>query len=277
MQHTEGTFPAFDGETIFHQAWLPDVAPRAVVLLVHGLGEHSGRYAHVANALVDAGHAVHAFDHRGHGRSSGKRAFVRSYDEFLRDLHQFRGMVASEHAGTPLFLLGHSMGGNIAMGYVLGDQHGLAGLVLSGPALAVGDDFSPVQLKVLGVIAKVAPGLRPQGLSADAISRDPDVVAAYRNDPLVHTGKISAGLGAALIGAMRSFPDRYEQLRLPILVLHGTDDQLADVAGSRGLEAKATNAELTAHYYDGLYHEVFNEPEQDRVLADLTSWLDAHL
>ncbi|HSJ90613.1 MAG TPA: lysophospholipase [Ilumatobacter sp.] len=277
LRHETGTFRAFDGETIFHQSWLPDGAARAVVLLVHGLGEHSGRYDHVARTLVDAGYAVHALDHRGHGRSSGTRAFVTSYDEFLRDLHQFRRMVEHEHAGLPLVLLGHSMGGNIAMGYTLGNQDGIAALVLSGPALKIGDDFSPIQLKALGLISKVAPGLRPQGLSADAISRDPAVVAAYRDDPLVFTGKVSAGLGAALIGAMRSFPDRYAQLRLPVLVLHGTDDQLADVAGSRELEAKAVNADLTVHYYHGLYHEVFNEPEQDRVLADLTSWLGAHV
>jgi len=278
MQHTEGTFPAFDGTSIHHQAWLPDAGDaRAVIVLVHGLGEHSGRYGHVAQALVDAGHAVHALDHRGHGKSSGKRAFVKHYDEFLRDLHQFRRMVAAEHPGAPLVLLGHSMGGNIALGYTLAHQDGIAAPVLSGPALEVGDDFSPLRLKLFAAIAKVAPGLRPQGLSDEAISRDPAVVAAYRRDPLVFTGKISAGLGAALIGAMQTFPDRYEQLRLPILVLHGTDDQLADVAGSRELEARAVNADLTAHYYEGLYHEVFNEPEQDRVLADLTTWLDAHL
>lgn len=277
MRHTEGTFRAFDGETIYHQGWSPDHEPRAVVLLVHGLGEHSGRYDHVARTLVDAGYAVHALDHRGHGKSSGKRAFVKHYDELLRDLHQFRTLVASEHPGRPLVVLGHSMGGNLAMGYTLGNQDGIAALVLSGPALRVGDDFSPVQLKVLSAISKVAPGLRPQGLSADAISRDLAVVDAYRNDPLVYTGKISAGLGAALIGAMRSFPERYDQLRLPILVLHGTDDQLADVAGSRELEARAVHADLTAHYYEGLYHEVFNEPERDRVLADLTAWLDAHV
>ena len=277
MQHTEGSFQAFDGTTIHHQAWLPDGDARAIVLLVHGLGEHSGRYGHVARALVDAGHAVHALDQRGHGKSSGKRAFVKHYDEFLRDLHQFRRIVELEHPGTPLVVLGHSMGGNIAMGYTLEHRDGIAALVLSGPALAVGDDFSPLRLKIFLAVSRVAPGVRPQGLSDEAISRDPAVVQAYRNDPLVFTGKISAGLGAALIGAMQSFPDRYEQLRLPILVLHGTDDQLADVSGSRELEAKAVNADLTAHYYEGLFHEVFNEPEQDRVLADLTSWLDAHV
>jgi acylglycerol lipase len=274
MRHTDGTFASFDGETIFHRAWLPEPDAVAAVLLVHGLGEHSGRYEHVAAALAGGGYAVHALDLRGHGRSSGKRAFVRSYDEFLRDVHQFRGLVEAEHPGLPLVLLGHSMGGNIALGYALEHPDGLRALVLSGPALQVGEDFSPARIKIFTAIAKIAPGLRPQGLSADAISRDPEVVRAYREDPLVFTGKISAGLGAALIGAMLRFPDRYAELSLPVLLLHGTDDQLADVAGSRALEAAATGTEVTAHYYEGLYHEVFNEPERDQVLADLRSWLD---
>jgi acylglycerol lipase len=274
MRHSEDTFRAFDGETIHHQRWLPDGDARAAIILVHGLGEHAGRYQHVAAALVDAGYGVFALDHRGHGKSSGKRAFVKDYDELMHDLTQFRRLVAAEHPDLPVILLGHSMGGNLVMGHVLGNQEGLAGIVLSGPALQIGDDFSPLQLTVFSMLAKVAPGLRPQALSADAISRDADVVAAYRNDPLVYTGKISAGLGAALIGAMQSFPDRYPELRLPVLLLHGTDDQLADIRGSKALEAAATNADVTAHYYEGLYHEVFNEPEREQVIADLVRWLD---
>lgn len=274
-EHHEGILNAHDGLSLHHQAWLPDGDPKAVVLLFHGLGEHAGRYRHVAAALNEAGYAVHAIDHRGHGQSQGKRAFVTSYDELLDDLVIFRDHVVAEHPGIPLVVLGHSMGGNLAVGHVLDHQDGVAGLVLSGPALEVGDDFSPLQLKVFGLIAKVAPGFRPQGLSADAISRDPAVVEAYRNDPLVYTGKISAGLGNALIEAMQRFPARYPELRLPILLLHGTDDQLAAIGGSKQLEATAVNADVTAHYYDGLYHEVFNEPEQDQVFADLVSWLDA--
>jgi acylglycerol lipase len=274
MQHTEGTLTAFDGLSLYRQSWRPDTDPRGVVMLVHGLGEHSGRYAHVAAALVDAGYAVHAIDHRGHGRSEGKRVFVKSYDEFMRDLATFRRAIEQEEPDRPLVVLGHSMGGNLAVGHVLGDETGLAGMALSGPALVPGDDFSPAQIKVFGLIAKVAPGLRPQGLDADVISRDPAVVEAYRSDPLVHTGKITAGLGAALLGAMATFPERYPALTLPVLLLHGTEDQLADIAGSKALEAAATNAEVTAHYYEGHYHEVFNEPEQDQVIRDLVSWLD---
>ncbi len=278
MQHSEGSFTATDGLTIYHQSWLPDgdaaTGPKAVVILVHGLGEHSGRYQHVAERLVSAGYAVHALDHRGHGKSEGTRVFVKSYDEFMSDLSQYRTWVEEQHPGLPVVMLGHSMGGNLAMGHALDHQAGLAGLALSGAALKPGDDLSGVQIKIFGLIAKVAPGFRPQGLSADAISRDPAVVEAYRNDPLVYTGKISAGLGAALIGAMQSFPDRYTTLHLPIWIGHGTEDQLTDIEGSRQLERQARNADVAAHYYEGLYHEIFNEPEQDRVLDDLVGWLD---
>lgn len=275
IHHSTSSFTASDGVNIFHQSWMPDGPPRSTVLLVHGLGEHSGRYGHVAEALVRAGHTVHALDHRGHGRSGGRRTFVRSYDEFLRDLDQFRHLVGRD--GVPTVLLGHSMGGNIATGYALGNGADVDALVLSGPALHVGDEFTPTRLAVFRAIAKVAPAFRPQGLPADAISRDPAVVAAYLADPLVYSGKITAGLGAALIGAMQSFPSRYHELRMPILLLHGTEDRLADIAGSRSLEAAAGGTEVTAHYYEGLYHEVFNEPEQDRVIGDLVAWLDARV
>lgn len=274
MQHAEGTLTTDDGLTIFHQSWRPDGDVRAAVMLIHGLGEHSGRYTHVAAALVDAGYAVHALDHRGHGRSDGKRAYVKSYDEFMADLTMFRRHVERSEPDRPVVVVGHSMGGNLAVGHVLDHPDGLAGIGLSAPALQVGDDFSRLRLAIFRLIAKIAPGFRPQGLDASAISRDPEVVAAYRDDPLVFTGKISAGLGAALTRAIERFPARYGELRLPVLLLHGTADQLADIGGSRALAAGAVGADVTAHFYDGLYHEVFNEPERDRVIGDLVAWLD---
>ena len=275
MQHTESTFTSFDGLSLYRQSWLPDGEPRGVILLVHGLAEHSGRYAHVASALVDAGFAVHALDLRGHGRSDGLRVYVKTYDEYMRDVLQFRRLVETEHPGGRLTVLGHSMGGNLAMGHVLDHQDGVQSLVLSGPALKIGESMPKWQIRVLLLIAKIAPKMRPQALDASTISRDPKVVDAYRADPLVHSGKVTAGLGAALIGAMRSFPARYPSLRLPILLLHGTNDQLADIGGSKDLERLAVNATVTSHFYEGLYHEVFNEPEQATVLRDLTDWLQA--
>lgn len=275
--HSEAFFTTSDGLSLYRQRWLPEGEPRAIVAVLHGLGEHSGRYAHVAAALVDAGYAVHALDHRGHGKSDGKRAYLKSYDEFMRDLVQFRALIEAEHPGKPLVVLGHSMGGNLAVGHALDHQSGLAGLALSGPALKVGGDFSAIQLKIFGLMGKLLPGVRPQALSAEAISRDPAVVAAYRNDPLVFTGKITAGLGAALIAAMGTFPDRYIEFRLPLLLMHGTADKLTNIEGTRQLESAAVNATVTAHYYDGLFHEIFNEPEQQQVLGDLVTWLDANL
>lgn len=275
--HHESFFTSGDGLSIYRQSWLPADEVRAIVAIFHGLGEHSGRYAHVAESLVEAGFGVHTLDHRGHGKSDGKRAYLKSYDEFMGDLVQFRSIVESEHPGKPLIVLGHSMGGNLAVGHVLDHQAGLAGLVLSGPALKVGDDFSAIQLKIFGVMGRLLPGVRPQGLNADAISRDPAVVEAYVNDPLVFTGKITAGLGAALIKAMETFPSRYHELRLPVLLMHGTADQLANIEGTRELEATAVDASVTSHYYDGLFHEIFNEPEQQQVIGDLLTWLDTIL
>ena len=275
MLHTEGTFFTPDNLTIYHQAWRPEGDPKAVILLLHGLAEHSARYAHVAQTLTDAGYAVHALDHRGHGRSDGKRTYVKHYGEYQADILQFRKLVEQQHAGKPLFVLGHSMGGNLALGHVLDHQDGVRGLALSAPALAPGSSLSPSKIKLAKLVGKIAPGLRPEALSADAISRDPAVVAAYRADPLVYNGKITAGAAAALLESMERFPSRYAELRLPILLQHGTADQLVDIAGTRALETGAVNAAVTSHYYDGLYHEIFNEPEQATVLADTVAWLDS--
>lgn len=275
MRHGTATFTTRDGLTLWRQWSLPEGDPKAVVILLHGLGEHSGRYEHVVAALVGAGYGVHAVDHRGHGRSEGPRAFVRRYADFMDDLVAFRHLVAADHPDVPLVVLGHSMGGNLAMGHVLDHQEGIAGLALSGPALTPGASLNPMMIRAAKLLARIAPRLRPDGLDAEAISRDPTVVARYRNDRLVYTGKLSAGIAGALLSAMEGFPARYPELRVPVLILHGTADRLADVAGSRQLEAGAVNAAVTAHYYDGLYHEVFNEPEQDRVIADLIAWLDS--
>ncbi len=275
MLHSEGTFVTPDNLTIYHQAWRPEGDPKAVVMLLHGLAEHSGRYAHVAQTLTDAGYAVQALDHRGHGRSSGKRTYVKNYGQYQADILQFRKLVEQQQPDLPLFVLGHSMGGNLALGHVLDHQAGVRGMALSAPALAPGSSLSPAKIKLAKLVGKIAPGLRPEALSSDAISRDPAVVAAYVADPLVDNGKMTAGVAAALLESMESFPGRFAELRLPILLQHGTADQLADIAGTRALEAGAVNAIVTSHYYDGLYHEVFNEPEQAAVLGDTVAWLDS--
>ncbi|PIE33994.1 MAG: lysophospholipase [Ilumatobacter coccineus] len=273
-QHHEGSFTTADKRVLYRQSWLPDADITAVVILIHGLAEHSGRYADLARYLNSAGYGVETFDLRGHGRSDGPRAMIRSYDEFMADVAQFRSLVTAEHPDRPLVIAGHSMGGHIVMGHLIRAPKGLAGAVLSGPALVAGDDLGAVTAALAPLIGRLAPRLRLTQLDATSICRDPAVVDRYLNDPLVFNGKISAGLGGALLAEMATFPNHYSRLDLPILLLHGTADKLASVDGSRQLEASATTADITAHYYEGWYHEVFNEPDHLVVYRDLVTWLD---
>ncbi len=273
VTYSEGVLIASDGTRLYHQSWIPET-PHAVVLVCHGLAEHSGRYANVVERLVPRGYAVHGVDHRGHGRSDGRRVYVRRYRELIDDFHLFRCHVQAAHPDLPVVLLGHSMGGNVALSYALDHGDGLVGLALSAPAVTVPADLSRRQLAVFRLLGRFLPRLRLRQLDSSTISRDPAVVAAYDADPLVYRGRISAGLGAALLGAIETLPARVGELRMPLCLMHGTDDRLVPVAGTHGLEAMAVNATVTARYYDGLYHEIFNEPEHGQVLDDLLAWLD---
>lgn len=271
----DGRLPGVGGVELFWQGWLPAGDPSGVLLLSHGIGEHSGRYGSVVDTLVPDGWAVYGLDHRGHGRSGGPRTHVRRYDDLLQDFEAFRRHVAARHPGLPPFLLGHSLGGQIALAYALRHQDRLAGLVLSAPALA--SDTVPAPLvPVLALVAKVLPTLRPVGIDDSAISSDPAVVADYRADPLVHHGKPTLALGAAIYAQMDTLPPRAAELRLPLLVQHGSDDRLTDPAGTRRLDEASGSPDTTVRWYEGLWHEIYHEPGRDAPLADLRHWLAGH-
>lgn len=276
-QHERGRVTTADN-TELHWIETTSDRARATVLLVHGLGEHSGRYHHVVSRLQRGGYRVVAFDLRGHGESTGQRVYVRSYDEFMDDIWTiYRNVVEPGLDGHPLALLGHSMGGNLAMGFTLRHQDVVDALALSGPLLVAGSDINPVTATLVGALGRFVPRLGVQTLDAASISSDADVVAAYRSDPLVYNGKVTAGLAAALLGEMRTFPQRYPELTIPVLTMHGTADLLTDPSGSQHLADGAVNTEVTVKLYDGLYHEIFNEPSQSAVLDDLIDWLDTSL
>ncbi len=273
--HVEGRLRGAGGVDLYWQGWLPAEPPRGVLLICHGMGEHSGRYATVRDALLPDGWAVYGLDHRGHGRSRGPRVHVRRYGDFLADYDAFRRVVSARHPGAKPFLLGHSMGGQIALAYALDHQGDLAGLVLSAPALAVPEVPRAVR-SAFRVLGRVAPTLRHSVADLGGISRDEAVVAAYRSDALVHQGHPTLGLSLALVDRMTRLPARTGELRLPLLVQHGTADRVCDPAGSRALETAVGTDDLTVRWYDGLWHEIYHEPERDRPLADLREWLDAH-
>lgn len=278
MKQRELRLPGCHDATLYGQAWLPERNLRSVVVVSHGLGEHSGRYTGLAARLVARGHAVYAIDHRSHGRSSGERANIERFSYLVSDLSAFVGRAQREHPDLPVILLGHSMGGAIALASALRIQATLKGLALSAPALAAGQVVSPFKAGMLRLASRLRPGAAALTLPPTAVSRDPAVVRAYEDDPLVHHGPIPARTVAELLDAMAGFPESAPALRLPILVQHGTADTLVPLAATRPVYDVLGNPKLRSlRYYEGLYHEVYNEPERDTVIGDLERWLDSRL
>jgi acylglycerol lipase len=275
-QHrVEGRLVGARDVELFWQGWLPAGTVSGIVLLCHGLGEHSGRYGNVVDTLLPDGWAVYGLDHRGHGLSGGRRAHLEDYQDFLADFDAFRRVVVANHPDLPVFLLGHSMGGQIALAYAMDHQADLRGLVLSAPALA-SNAVPKAALPLLRTLGKFLPKLRPAGIDPTKISKDPGVVAAYHADPLVHHGKPTLGLSLGLFSQFDVLPERARALTIPLLLQHGGKDVLADPAGSRLLESTSGSLDQTVRWYPDLWHEIYNEPQRAQPLGDLREWLAAH-
>jgi acylglycerol lipase len=276
MSHAEAELTGVGGVRLYRQSWLPEGDVRAVVVLAHGAGEHSGRYAHVAARLVDEGYGVYALDHRGHGRSDGPRALIDRMQSAVADLDSLTVLASSEHADARVFLLGHSMGGAIALRYAIAHQDRLTGMLLSGPLAAL-EAASPAQRAAAKVLSAVVPRLPLIAVDASLVSRDPAVVEAYKDDPLVFHGKLPVRTVAELAAAVESFPDGVRSITLPTLIMYGTADQLVPPAGAVMVSERIGSTDTTVKPYEGLYHEILNEPERDRVLDDIAGWLKAHV
>ena len=217
---------------------------------------------------------MYALDHRGHGRSAGPKALVDRMSNVVADLDTLVTRAAAAHPGVPIYLLGHSMGGCVAVSYVLMHQDRLSGLILSGPLAAL--EAAPLPLRLIAqMLSRVAPRSGVFAVDSALVSRDPAVVQDYRDDPLVFHGKLPARTVVELARAIERFPDAVGSISLPTLIVYGTADGLAPPAGSVMLSERLGSSDLTVIPYEGLYHEVFNEPEQARVLDDVVSWLDA--
>lgn len=260
MRHDEGEFRGLHDYRIYTQCWEPADGPMAVLLVAHGYAEHSGRYANLVNYFVPRGYAVHALDHRGHGRSDGERVKVESYTDYLDDLKTFFDRVRALHPDRKIFLVGHSMGAAISTAYAARHQDELDGLILSGGGLAT--DKAPP---------------RPTGMDlSQTLSRDPAVVQAYVDDPLVYRGPAPAGRESALMQMRESLPDLARTLTLPILIMAGAASPLGDGPRSQALFAAVPSTDKTLKLYPELMHEIFNEPEHPEVMADMAAWLEAH-
>lgn len=257
MEHKEGGFRGYKDFNIYYQCWLPDGDARAVLLIAHGYAEHSGRYQNLVDVFVPKGYAVYALDHRGHGRSDGERVQVDHYNDYLVDLKTFFDLVRGEKPGLKVYLVGHSMGAMISIAYAAEHQDELAGLILSGGGLPGGR----------------RPPRREGFDLAEALSRDPAVVEAYRNDPLVYHGppRFSRESGMGKLGG--ELGQTAAAIKLPVLIMAGGASPLGEGAGSQALYDAVASEDKTLKLYEELLHEIFNEPEHREVMADMDAWL----
>jgi len=270
-EHVEGTLSS--GQ--YWQGWTGDVPVKGVVVLVHGVHEHGGRYAHVASRLVAAGYPVYAVDHPGHGRSPGTRGNIGSMAATVAGVDELARLAGSRHPGAPAFVYGHSLGGLIALQYITGTPIELRGAILSAPAVDV-SAANGVQRAASGLLSRLTPNLGVLKLDPATISRDLDVVRDYRTDPLNYLGKLRARTGAEILQTVVAMQPRLEALKLPLLVFHGTADRLVPPAATEFVAEHVGSADLTVKMYEGYYHEAHNEPDREGVLDDIVAWLDAH-
>lgn len=265
------------GARLHVQKWLPDDDPKAIILLVHGYAEHAGRYQYFAEHCVAKGYAVFAVDHWGHGRSDGTPGYVPAFSVYHDGVDQLIARAKQDFANLPVILVGHSMGGLICATYLLSEQSRFLACVLSGPAIKAAEEPSAFLKAISSFLSRFFPKFGVLSLDPNGVSRDPQVVADYLADPLVYNGKMGARLAAEMLYNMTKIQKHAGQISLPMLMLHGEKDSLAAAAGSRFLDSHINSIDKKLIIYPELFHEIFNEPEKDRVLNDMTEWLDKKL
>lgn len=276
MDAGSGYFEGKGGTQLFEQWWCP-ADPKAVVAIVHGYSEHSGRYAHVAKTFVKNGYAVYAYDHRSHGQSDGSKTFISSFDDVIDELGLFLKHIEPRVGKLPLYVLGHSMGGLIVALYMATRQPSVAGVILTSPYVEIGGDVPSWLIRISSFVGRWLPHLPTIGLDYNLVSRDKEILAEHRADPHIYRGKLPARTGAEMNRAVQQFNGIIEQMTMPLLVMHGGDDQIAPVNGSKNIHARASSSDKSLKIYDGLYHEILNEVEREEVKAEIVAWMDDRL
>ena len=277
MRHNDGFFAGIDNAQMYHQSWLPEGTPKAGIVLVHGLAEHSGRYVNLINHMVARDYAMYGLDNIGHGKSEGTRVYVKQFADYTDALGSYVDQVREGQPDTPMFLYGHSIGALIAALYLLDHDVELSGVVFSGACVKVPANVSAVTVFLAKALSRIAPKLGLSAVDASGISRDPAQVQAYIDDPLVYSGKTTARLACEFLKAMQRVSAEASGIMMPALIVHGGADRVVDPDGAQMLHSALGSTDKTLTIYDGLYHEIHNELEHPQVLADISAWLDAHL
>lgn len=272
---TNNTFTFnFHKTTFFGQYWQPETV-KAVVVLVHGMGEHSDRYHHVAKKLTDNNYGVIAFDHFGHGKTTGKRGHNPGFDAVLESVTKLIEEAKNVFGDKPLFLYGHSMGGNTVINYILRKEHNFVGTIATSPMLKLAFQPPAWKLSIGKFMQKIAPSITlPSELETSHISRIPEEVSKYENDTLVHD-KISPNFSLSFFDAADWAIENAASLKTPMLLLHGTEDKIIDYKGTASFADKTEKASLKL--YEGGYHELHNDLCKEEMLDDVVIWLNTQV
>jgi alpha-beta hydrolase superfamily lysophospholipase len=277
MNYREGTFRGADGLELHGRCWRPERGAGTALAIVHGHGEHGGRYMNLVDFLLPKGYAVYAFDHRGHGRSRGQRGHIHSWDEYRGDVAAFLRWIAGQEPHAAIFLMGHSMGALVVLDYLIHEPAGIRGAIVSGAPLEPAGVAKHSLVLLSRALSRIAPRF-PMRLALDvsALSRDESVVRAYTKDPLVH-GRFTARWGTESLDTLARVKGRAADVRVPILFIHGEADRLNLPEGSSSFFEGVASADKTLHLYPKMYHELHNDVGHEAVIADLEEWLGRHL
>lgn len=277
MTHTEGQLTATDGLSLRTQRWMPEGVAKAVIVLTHGFGEHSGRYGHTAAALTAAGYAVYTYDLRGHGKSGGPRGHAPSLDALLDDAQVIYDWARVENAGRKFFLMAHSMGGNFTLNYVLRRKPSVVGVLLTSPWLAPTTPPSPMLMNVGRFLSGVLPTFAlDSGISGEPLAHDSQLLSSFPDLNLTHT-KITARAGTIIFDAADYALAHAAEFTLPFSLQHAGADRLASAAASKAFYEQAGSSDKHYRLWEGMYHEILNETERGKVMQEIVTWLDAHL
>lgn len=273
MKHFDTEWRTSDGASLYAQGWEPEQKSVAVICMVHGLGEHLGRYRHLAEFLTQHGFVFIGIDLRGHGKTPGQRGYIASFEHFMQDISLLLDQAGIRNPGLPKFLYGHSLGGILVLNYCLRKHPDLAGVIVTSPGLRTALEEQTGKIAFAKIAGTILPRISlPTGLDASGLSRDPEVARAYQADPLVHD-RATLRMAKETLAAIPTIFDHAPDFHYPLLLMHGTGDRLAYARGSQEFARLATQADIDLKLWEGAYHELHNELEQDQVFEYLLKWL----
>jgi acylglycerol lipase len=276
MKHEGGFFKSIRDTSIFWQKWVPESEPLAVLLIVHGYDDHSGRYMNIVNRFVTKGIAIYGLDQIGHGKSEGTRGYVRKFEDFTETLQIFVRLVRNNQVGKPIFILGYSMGGLITSIYLIDNQKEFAGAIIISPAIEI-PETNQFKIFLFKILSAILPKAGFMSFEDEDISRDQDVVEDYKNDPLAYRGKMTVRLAEGCLDSTIRLSKEGNRITLPVLLLQGSADRMVNPKNSQMLFNLIQSKDKQLKLYEGLYHELFNEPEREIVFTDMEDWLNRQI